>query len=401
MVKLFSAKCPNCGASLKLSKDEEMVECEYCHQNIIVDEALACYKLKISGTVSVDGIETNAELVSAANELLNMKEYLKAKRKFLEFSEKCPDNYQGWLGLLICRTRNFTIKDNNIMFENDIEKYYAHFLKTAPNDIKNQYVEIMNVYFSPKEDHVEEKSESLNDFLKKVWNYIVIAFTAIIAFVNNLFTNIKNKFAANREKKKTNDVEKKEEKQNSKKTKENHNLKEEKKETKKVNNKTKIDKKINLKRILCNIMIYFSLFMAFGCLLSKLYVNIFLWIIVAISFMPKLKEKIIEKNKISNKTIIIVRIVLVIMAFSYLAATPFNFEGEWVADNGMIISLSDEKVDIVLEDGTKLKGVYTYKYSDSIYDISITITTKGSKIKSYKIRYDYDKNIFCISFFIY
>lgn len=150
MEKLVSAKCPNCGASLKLSKEDEKVECEYCHNTIVVDDAIACYKLKISGNVSVEGISTNADLIEAANELLDMNEYLKAKRKFLEFSEKCPDNYQGWLGLLICRTRNFTIRDNNLMFENDINKYREHFFRVAPDDIKEQYFETIDKYFDPE-----------------------------------------------------------------------------------------------------------------------------------------------------------------------------------------------------------------------------------------------------------
>lgn len=155
MVKLVSAKCPSCGASLKLSKEDDRTICDYCHQTIIVDDAIACYKLKISGTISVEGIASNSELIDAANELLDMQEYLKAKRKFLEFSEKCPNNYQGWLGLLICRTRNFTIKDNNIMFENDVNKYYEHFLKVATDEVKNDYVEIIENYLHP--NNIEQK----------------------------------------------------------------------------------------------------------------------------------------------------------------------------------------------------------------------------------------------------
>lgn len=170
MVKLVCAKCPSCGAALKLAKAEEKVKCEYCHQTIIVDDAIACYKLKISGTVSVDGIQTNSDLITAANELLNMDEYLKAKKKFLEFSEKCPDDYQGWLGLLICRTRNFTIKDNNIMFENDIDNYYKHFLKTSPEDVKKQYVETIENYLHPKIDE-EVIKKTVKESTKKALNF--------------------------------------------------------------------------------------------------------------------------------------------------------------------------------------------------------------------------------------
>ena len=43
MVKLVSAKCPNCGAALKLSKEEEKTKCDYCHNTIIVDDAITPY----------------------------------------------------------------------------------------------------------------------------------------------------------------------------------------------------------------------------------------------------------------------------------------------------------------------------------------------------------------------
>lgn len=168
MVKLVSAKCPSCGATLKLSKEEEKVKCEYCHNTIIVDDAIACYKLKISGNVSVDGVTTNADLIELANELLDMNEYLKAKRKFLEFSEKCPDNYQGWLGLLICRTRNFTIRDNNIMFENDVNKYREHFFRVAPQEIKEQYFEVIDRYFDPEKYKRIEEQERLEKIKKQL-----------------------------------------------------------------------------------------------------------------------------------------------------------------------------------------------------------------------------------------
>lgn len=174
MVKLVNAKCPNCGAKLKLSKEDEKIECEYCHNTILVDDAIACYKLKISGNVSVEGITTNAELIESANELLNMNEFLKAKRKFLEFSEKCPDNYQGWLGLLICRTRNFTIRDNNILFENDINNYREHFFRVASDEIKDKYFEIIDRYFDPEkyrrieQQALEEKQRQYFEEQKKL-----------------------------------------------------------------------------------------------------------------------------------------------------------------------------------------------------------------------------------------
>ncbi|MBR4262087.1 MAG: hypothetical protein IKQ35_01830 [Bacilli bacterium] len=172
MVKLVAAKCPSCGAALKLKKSDEKVECEYCHQTIIVDDAIACYKLKISGNVSVDGISTNSELIKNANDLLEMNEFLKAKKKFLEYSEKNPTDYQGWLGLLKCRTRNFTIRDNNALFENDINKYYDNYMKTAPNDIKDENNKIIEEYMNPNSK--TDNTDTNSDILKNKWVWVIM-----------------------------------------------------------------------------------------------------------------------------------------------------------------------------------------------------------------------------------
>ena len=190
MVKLVSAKCPSCGAALKLSKDEERVKCEYCHQTILVDDAIASVKLKVSGSVSIEGIETNSDLIKSANELMEMQEFLKAKKKFLEFSEKCPNDYQGWLGLLICRTRNFTIKDNNVLFENDINNYYEHFIKVAPEDIKEKYNKVMDDYLNTHTEKI--KTNILEKDIKIDSKSIPYIFSAmlIIAGLVLLFNSI-------------------------------------------------------------------------------------------------------------------------------------------------------------------------------------------------------------------
>ena len=171
-MKFVSAKCPNCGADLKLSEKTKKINCDYCKKTIMIDE------INTLNTISVDGITTNVELIESANELLKMNEFLKAKKRFLEFTEKCPNDYQGWLGLLICRTRNFTIRDKNILFEKDINNYYNHFLEVAPDDIKEKYSIVMETYNNDV-PNTEKKSK------KNSVNYIVniILFVYIILMI--------------------------------------------------------------------------------------------------------------------------------------------------------------------------------------------------------------------------
>ncbi|MBR6073517.1 MAG: hypothetical protein IKP76_04280 [Bacilli bacterium] len=170
-MKLVSAKCPNCGANLKVNSDDESVKCEFCEQTIIINDAIACYKLKVSGTVSVNGISSNADLIESGNELISIGEFLKAKKCFKEFSEKCPKDYQGWLGLLICRTRNFRIKDNNILFQKDVENYYSHFKSTAPKEISDQYYETIDRYFDPEKYIRLEQAKKLEEERKAKERY--------------------------------------------------------------------------------------------------------------------------------------------------------------------------------------------------------------------------------------
>lgn len=158
-MNVLSLKCPGCGANIDFNGHNRNVKCDYCHQTITIDDE---NHMVLQGKVSVNGIETNDELIESANELLEMNEFLKAKKKYLEYSEKCPDDAKGWIGLLKCRTRNFTVKDNNIIFEKDVNKYYQHFLSTAPQEMKNIYVPVIERYLHPESYQTVKATKTKN-----------------------------------------------------------------------------------------------------------------------------------------------------------------------------------------------------------------------------------------------
>lgn len=186
-MKFISAVCPNCKAKLELSGTSKATKCNYCGTTLIIEDTL-----KNNNKVFVDGIQTDRELINSANELLDMGEFIKAKKLFEKFSIKNPNKYQGWLGLLICRTRNFTIKDNNFLFENDIKKYFTYFNRTAPSNIKEEYFEIIDKYINPeKYENIEKKEEKLKkeapvesfQMILKVINKILCYFTMFLFLV--------------------------------------------------------------------------------------------------------------------------------------------------------------------------------------------------------------------------
>ena len=310
-MKLIDAKCPNCNAVLKLDGANEKFECEYCHHTIMVEDAVATYKLKITGSVSVDGIETNADLIDAANELLDMEEYLKAKKKFLEFSEKCPEKYQGWLGLLICRTRNFTIRDNNILFENDIKKYYEHFVRTAPKEIKDTYLEEIEDYMFPgrvneeKKEEAEEKAE---------------------------------------DKKTENEIKRDKNTSNSQLT----------------------------KKVLNYVAAGVSLLLFFICLTSGAVLPTILWLIMFLMFLPPLNDCLSNNFAFVKNNKVVIKIILSICAVFSLAALPNIYEDTWIDNNGTFVKLSSGLCYVgtymVENDGIVYNETYNSEYNHKSED---------------------------------
>lgn len=56
MINLVPAKCPNCGAQLKLDDNMKRAKCSFCKSTIIVDEAIEKFKTDSKGNLKVSGI---------------------------------------------------------------------------------------------------------------------------------------------------------------------------------------------------------------------------------------------------------------------------------------------------------------------------------------------------------
>ena len=70
-MKLVAAKCPSCGASLNVNPKQETAKCEYCNQTILIDDAMAKYKLEISGSVEIKNLPQHDNILKLANRNYN------------------------------------------------------------------------------------------------------------------------------------------------------------------------------------------------------------------------------------------------------------------------------------------------------------------------------------------
>jgi len=101
-------------------------------------------KVKISvcsncGHFNPDGM-TLEKVLEIANKLTELKDYYKAVTFYDALTTHDPEDYQGWMGLLICDTQNFTIPGYNA------ERYYEAFIKTAPVNVSEEYEDKMKEY---------------------------------------------------------------------------------------------------------------------------------------------------------------------------------------------------------------------------------------------------------------
>ena len=158
------------------------------------------------------------------------------------------------------------------------------------------------------------------------------------------------------------------------------NSKEEPSQPEKEPNTSKKNNK--LFTILCYVQVVFSVFMIIGCLSDMMIFGTIVWTIVALIFIPKIKEILISKYEFVKKHIILIRVVLVIVALLSLSTFTNQFEGNWKNENGHEISINS--TNIIINDTTNKESInYSYnKIIDSEYDsVYEIIATKDNNEK--------------------
>lgn len=145
-MKLVSAMCPNCGAKLELDENMEKGFCMYCGSQILVQDAVQKYKVEISGRISVEGILSAEDFAKNGDTLINIGNYQQAYDSFKELSEKYPDDYRGWWGMIRAITRDFAImpeeNDYRENIRNTAAEYFDYAVKTARDSDRGKITEI-------------------------------------------------------------------------------------------------------------------------------------------------------------------------------------------------------------------------------------------------------------------
>ena len=103
-MKLVAAKCPSCGANLEVNPNQEALKCQYCGSAILVDDAIAKYKLEISGEVEIKNLPKIENYLNLAERAYNANNYEEAYKHYGTLLELAPDNTLVLFRYALCKT---------------------------------------------------------------------------------------------------------------------------------------------------------------------------------------------------------------------------------------------------------------------------------------------------------
>lgn len=103
-MKLVAAKCPSCGANIDVNPERKTTKCEYCNSKIVIEDAIAKFKIEISGEVEIKNMPKLINYIKLGNRSYNDLEYKEALNYYTKALELDPDNYIAILRIGICKT---------------------------------------------------------------------------------------------------------------------------------------------------------------------------------------------------------------------------------------------------------------------------------------------------------
>jgi len=92
MISLKAAKCPSCGADIEVNPELERGICQFCGSTILIQDAIQKIKVEHTGTIKIDGIQGESELLEIAKKHILVGETDKAYNVLEEILKENPYN---------------------------------------------------------------------------------------------------------------------------------------------------------------------------------------------------------------------------------------------------------------------------------------------------------------------
>lgn len=403
-MKLIAAKCPSCGANIKVDRSLKITKCEYCNSEIIVEEAVEnLLKVELKDTPTLDN------LLKLGARYFDNHEFEEAYKVYSKAEEINPDIPIVVLRRGLCRSINSDYNHFDVSSAvNAMKTSYdlMNKMKMSKEDINISindtgtvlflsYQYVVNVYKNNNlnkeqtKGYIERLEECLNGYQyldtiveenqelqDRILNSMIIIIDTILG--NSEFSKYQLSSSYISELK----VKKKE-------------YTDRRKTVMKQPTYNSYEKVVGLESkknivwdVLCYLMIAFLSIMFLGSIFNKeSFVIILLWLLSIISFIPQIKKTLIKKFGSSmGSVVIVVRIILLVGAFIFFVSSPLVFEktftskGEKVSfKSGNFTIKSDDKI---------ITGTYEWESKGNDYFIH----GKDSKKNKYEYRFTYNED---------
>lgn len=91
-MRLTSAKCSNCGADIRVNKEEEKTVCEYCNSEVLIEDAIAKLKVVVEGEGELKGVPKLESYLKLGDRAYKDGKYDEAYINYSKALELEPDN---------------------------------------------------------------------------------------------------------------------------------------------------------------------------------------------------------------------------------------------------------------------------------------------------------------------
>ncbi len=195
-VELVNAKCPNCGAILKVDSKKEFAECEFCNAEFLVTNAILNYNYCITNNIKADNVNITSKGDAEKERLLknaatyeHFEEFDKAISIFRQVCEDYPDDYRGWLGLATLLSDNFNNAELNAQSFQMLKAYMKKVLLCSQGEQHISLQSQWDSYLLKRASFIDQQKIKLNDLQDHVNNInekIKVAGDRIFCFQNLL-----------------------------------------------------------------------------------------------------------------------------------------------------------------------------------------------------------------------
>lgn len=166
-MKLVAAVCPSCGAKLDVNPNEETVVCKYCLSTIIIQDAIAKYKIEISGNVEISNLSKVDNYIKIAERHLKDCEYQDAFDYYKKAIELDPDNPFLLLRHEMCRI--YLNDEIDYLFDR-LMKYFNEYAsaKTGQDisEITTEIINILNLSFEQTKEYYSNETLDVSQMKK-------------------------------------------------------------------------------------------------------------------------------------------------------------------------------------------------------------------------------------------